>query len=457
MDFVNLTRHLGIGSNSYWLRVGGKNIILDAGADPKVDGLGSTPCFDAIPQGTVDAIIITHAHQDHIGSLPVLTRREPQCAVFLTEATANIADIMLHNSVNVMTRQREELQLMEYPLYTHRGVDLCQQAWVRCRLRQRLNLAGDASNDDHEVTFEFYHSGHILGSVGVLIRYEGRSFFYTGDVNFENQTIMSGADFPEDGVDYLLMETTRGDSPTPVGFSRANEEERFSQAVREVLADGGTVTIPVFALGKTQEILALLWQMRLRGEIGSIPIYVGGLSVKVTTAYDAMAETSVRNHPELQLLQELAPYVLSGREILNVQPRKKAIYALSSGMMSEHTLSNIFARRILGDASQHLFFVGYSDPDSPSGRIRKASTGDVIMLDKDHPAVPLRCDVREFSFSAHANRETLRNYAILLRPSKIILVHGDRPALDWFQLSLFRELGGTEVIVPERGRSYALK
>lgn len=457
MDFVNLTRHLGIGPNCYWLRVGGKNIILDAGADPKIDGLGSTPHFATVPQGTVDAIIITHAHQDHIGSLPVLTRRESQCPVFMTEGTANIADIMLHNSVNVMTRQREELKLMEYPLYTHRGVDFCQQSWVRCPLRQRRNLLGDLCDDDNEVTFEFYHAGHILGSVGVLIRHGGKSFFYTGDVNFENQTIMTGADFPEEGVDYLLMEATRGDSPTPVGFSRANEEERFSRAVSEAIANGGTVTIPVFALGKTQEVLALLWQMRLRGEIGNIPIYIGGLSVKVTTAYDAMAATSVRNHPELQLLQEMAPYVLSGREIQNVQPRKRAIYALSSGMMTEHTLSSIFARRILGDSSQHLFFVGYSDPDSPSARIRKASLGEEIMLDKDHPAIPLKCDVREFSFSAHTNREMMRNYAALLRPSKILLVHGDRPALDWFQLALFRELGGTEVIVPESGRSYSLE
>jgi Cft2 family RNA processing exonuclease len=375
----------------------------------------------------------------------------------MTEGTANIADIMLHNSVNVMTHQREELKLMEYPLYTHRGVDFCQQSWVRCPLRQRRNLLGDLCDEDNEVTFEFYHSGHILGSVGVLIRHAGKSFFYTGDVNFENQTIMTGADFPEEGVDYLLMETTRGDSPTPVGFSRANEEERFSRAVSEAIANGGTVTIPVFALGKTQEVLALLWQMRLRGEIGNIPIYIGGLSVKVTTAYDAMAATSVRNHPELQLLQEMAPYVLSGREIQNVQPRKRAIYALSSGMMTEHTLSNIFARRILGDPSQHLFFVGYSDPDSPSARIRKASPGEEIMLDKDHPVIPLKCDVREFSFSAHTNREMMRNYAALLRPSKILLVHGDRPALDWFQLALFRELGGTEVIVPESGRSYSLE
>jgi Cft2 family RNA processing exonuclease len=456
MEFVNLTRYTGIGANSYWLRVGGKNIILDAGADPKREGLGGLPHFALVPQGTVDAVIITHAHQDHVGSLPVLTYREPQSPVFLTEATAQISDIMLHNSVSVMVRQREELGLMEYPLYTHRGVDISEHAWVRCRLRQRLNLAGEPCEDDDQVTFEFYHAGHILGSTGVMIRHKGRALFYTGDVNFENQTLMTGADFPVEGVDYLLMETTRGDAPLPVGFSRADEEERFSRAVRGVIEEGGTLTIPVFALGKTQEVLALLWKMRLRGEMGNIPIYIGGLSVKVTTIYDAMAGNTVRSHPELQLLQEMAPYVLSGREIASAQPRKRAIYALSSGMMTEHTLSNIFARRVLGDAAQSLFFVGYSDPDSPSWRVRRGTTGDEVLLDKNHPPVTMRCRVREFNFSAHANRETLRNYATLLRPSKILLVHGDRPALDWFQLALFKELEGTEVIVPEPARKYSL-
>jgi Cft2 family RNA processing exonuclease len=457
MDFVNLTRHLGIGANSYWLRVGGKNIILDAGADPKIDGLGSTPDFSKVPEGSVDAIIITHAHQDHIGSLPVLTRRETQCPVFLTEPTAHIAEIMMHNSVSVMMRQRDELNLREYPLYTHRGVDFCVQSWVRCGLRQRFNLVGEPSVDDDDVTFEFYHAGHILGSAGVMIRHKGKSIFYTGDVNFENQTIMSGADFPEEGVDVLIMETTRGDAPTPVGFSRAGEEERFGRAVQRVIDEGGTVTIPVFALGKTQEVLAMLWKMRLHGLIGNIPIYIGGLSVKITTVYDAMARNSTRNHPELELLQEMAPYVLSGREIANAVPRKKAIYALSSGMMTEHTLSNIFARRVLGDAAQNLFFVGYSDPDSPAAKVRHASPGDEITLDREHAAVPLRCRVQEFSFSAHANRETLRNYALLLKPSKVLLVHGDQPAMEWFQLALFKELGGSEVILPEPGRRYSLE
>ena len=456
MEFFNLTRHLGIGANSYLLQIGGKNIILDAGADPKTDGLGSTPDFTPVPVGEVHAIIVTHAHQDHIGSLPVLTRREQRCPVFMTAETAHISEIMLHNSVNVMTRQREELGLMEYPLFTHRGVDLSRQSWVTCALRRRLNLLGEPCEDDNEVTFEFYHAGHILGSAGVLIRHGGRSVFYTGDVNFEDQAIMTGAEFPEGDVDVLIMETTRGDSPTPLAFTRAGEEERFSRAVQEVMESGGALTIPVFALGKTQEVLAMLWKMRLRGEIGHVPIYIGGLSVKITTVYDKLAAVSTRNHPELQLLQEMAPYILSGREILTASPKKRSIYAISSGMMTEHTLSNIFARKVLGDAAQSMFFVGFSDPDSPSARVRRAKPGDEIMLDKTHPAIPLRCRVEEFQFSAHSTRETLRNYAKLLKPSRVVLVHGDKPALEWFQLSLFKDLPGAEVILPEPGRRYSI-
>lgn len=456
MEFTNLTRHLGIGANSYLLRIGGKNIILDAGADPKVDGLGTTPDFSTVPVGEVDAIIITHAHQDHIGSLPALTRREQRCPVFMTEETKHISEIMLHNSVNVMTRQREELGLMEYPLFTHRGVDLSRQSWVGCALRRRLNLLGEPSEDDNEVTFEFYHAGHILGSAGVLIRQGGRSVFYTGDVNFEDQAIMTGADFPSGGVDVLIMETTRGDSPLPLAFTREGEEERFCRAVRGVMEAGGSLTIPVFALGKTQEVLAILWKMRLRGEIGHVPIYIGGLSVKITTVYDKLAGYSRRSHPELQLLHEMAPYILSGREIVTAAPKKRSIYAISSGMMTEHTLSNIFARRVLGDPEQSMFFVGYSDPDSPSARVRRARPGDEVMLDKTHPAIPLRCRVEEFQFSAHATRETLRNYAKLLNPSRIVLVHGDKPALEWFQLSIFKDLPGSEVLLPEPGRRYQL-
>lgn len=456
MELVNLTRRTEIGSNSYWLRIGDKNLILDAGLHPKLEGLAATPDFSCVPEGKVDAIFITHAHQDHVGALPVLTRREPQARVFMTEQTARIADVMLHNSVNVMVRQREDDGIMEYPLFTHRGVDFCAHAWNSRPVGKRYNLLGDPSDNENEITFQFFDAGHILGSAGLLIFYKGKRTFYTGDVNFENQTLMRGAGFPEEGVDVLIMETTRGDSPVPIGFSRANEEERLARGIRRAFEKGGSVTIPVFALGKTQELLAMLWKMRIRGLLAHVPIYIGGLSTKITGIYDAFANSSIRSHPELQLLQEMAPYVLSGNEINTINPRKKCIFALSSGMMTEHTLSNIFCKKVLGDENQSLFFVGYSDPESPAGRIRRAASGEQVQLEKDGTAMTLRCHIEEFQFSAHATRETLRNYALLLKPAKIVLVHGDKPAIDWFQLALFKELPGTEIIIPEPGRAVNL-
>jgi len=456
MELVNLTRRTEIGSNSYWLKIGGKNLILDAGLHPKLEGRAAMPDFPLVPEGTVDAIILTHAHQDHVGALPVLTRREPQARVFMTEPTARVADVMLHNSVNVMLRQREDDGITEYPLFTHRGVEFSSRSWHPRPLRKRFDLRGDPSESDGEVTFELYDAGHILGSAGVMIRHKGRSVFYTGDVNFEPQTLMCGANFPEEGVDVLIMETTRGDSPVPTGFTRANEEDRLARGIRRAFDAGGSVTIPVFALGKTQELLAMLWKMRLRGLLAHVPIYIGGLSTKVTGLYDATAADSVRSHPELLLLQEMAPYVLSGNEVQTISPRKKCIFALSSGMMTEHTLSNIFCRRILGDANQSLFFVGYSDPESPAGKIRRAEAGSEVSLEEGAPPTVLRCHIEEFQFSAHSSRETLRNYALLLKPKRVVLVHGDKPAIDWFQLALFKELPETEVIVPEPGRAIPL-
>ena len=453
MEFWNLTRDVEIGANCYLLRTKGKSIILDSGMHPKKEGLVATPNFQLIPDDKVDCIIISHAHQDHVGTLPYLTRREPQARVLMTEPTSRIADVMLHNSVNVMLRQKEEHEIPNYPLFTHRGVEFSRQTWQTCATGRRYDLGGERHN---EVSCEFFHSGHVLGAAGVIIRAEGKTIFYTGDVNFENQTLIRGAIFPEGSVDVLVMETTRGDSETPVGYTRASEEERLLRAIREAFGRGGSVTIPLFALGKTQELLAMFWRMRLRGLLAPVPIYIGGLSTKLSGLYDAMARDPQRAHPEMQLLQELAPYVLSGNEVHTISPRRKCIFALSSGMMTENTLSNIFARRVLSDENQSLFFVGYSDPDSPAGRIRAAQHGAEVVLDTKLPPVKLRCRVEEFNFSSHANRESLLNYALALRPKKIVLVHGDRAAIEWFELKLYRELPETEVIIPEPGKGISI-
>jgi len=364
---------------------------------------------------------------------------------------------MLHNSVNVMTRQQEELKLSDYPLFTHRAIEMAVRSWRHCPLDRPLTLHGErASEGTHAPTITFHDAGHILGSTGVTIRADGRKFFYTGDVNFEDQTIQTGARFPEDPVDVLLMETTRGDAPLPEGFTRAKEEKRFAAAVSAALEEGVSITIPVFALGKTQEVMALLWKMERERVIPPIPLYVGGLSSKITAVYDTMADRVHRNLPKLQLMNDVAPYVAGGKEVNSLNPRKRAIYALSSGMMTEHTLSNIFARKVLPDPTQYLFFVGYADPNSPAGHVRNAEPGSLVSLSASAPEIPFNCHREVFTFSAHARREDLLTYAIKVRPKTVLLVHGDDPAIDWFRRELYSALPETKVIAPPPGQPIEL-
>jgi Cft2 family RNA processing exonuclease len=352
-----------------------------------------------------------------------------------------------------MTRQREEIGAAVYPLFTHRETDRATDRWQWCPWRQPFTLAGERARPKESggLTVEFVEAGHVLGAAGVILRAEGRTIFYSGDVNFEDQTITKGAIFPESGVDVLIVETTRGDNPLPEGFTRAGEENRLAEAIDRVFRRQGCILMPVFALGKTQEALAMIYKFRRENRLGEFPIYIGGLSVKMTEIYDRRALTTRRNLPRLQLLDELAPFVLNGQNIHESPPRGGRIYALSSGMMTPKTLSNIFARRILSDPLQSIFFVGYADPESPAGVIKTARPGELVSLDPDEPAQPLRCNIEQFQFSAHASRESIIRYVKQLAPKKIILVHGDLPAVEWVRAQLVRELPNSEVIVPTPG------
>jgi Cft2 family RNA processing exonuclease len=452
MEFLNLTRHVEIGANCYALTLAGHTVILDSGMHPKREGEEALPDLARLRgRPPAEAIFLSHAHHDHLGSLPIMTRWHPGAPVFTTEATAELGEIMLHNSVNVMTRQREENGMLEYPLFTPREVDVSVKQWQRVPLHRAFTLAGERSAGGEEVTFEFFDAGHVLGAAGVLFRAEGRTVFYTGDVNFEDQTISRGARFPEEGVDVLIIETTRGDYETPAGFTRAGEELRLAEAICAAFKRGGAVVMPLFALGKTQELLAMLHGFRRRGQIPNCPIYIGGLGAKLTEAYDGLAHSAPRLRPEMQILDSTAPFVLAGRGAHDAPIKPGRIYALSSGMMTEKTLSHTFAQRILSSPEHSLFFVGYADPESPAGRIRAAAPGAALALEGDAGPRPIRCTVEQFSFSGHASRESILAYITRLKPKKVVLVHGDPPAVAWFQESVKTALPETEVVLPTPG------
>ena len=453
MKFTNLTRRTEIGANSYCLEAAGQRFVLDCGMHPKEEGEEALPNFRALGDRPLDAIIVSHSHLDHIGTLPVLMRRQPEARIFMTEATTEIGSALLHNSVSVMMRQREEIGVSIYPLFTHKETNRASDRWQACPFNQPFTLKGERArpNETDGLTVEFVDAGHVLGAAGVILRAEGRTIFYTGDVNFDDQTITRGATFPESGVDVLIIETTRGDSPLPQGFNRGDEERRLADAIDRAFTRGGCVLIPVFALGKTQEVLAMIHKFRRENVLGEFPIYIGGLSTKMTEIYDRRALTTRRLLPRLQLLEEIAPFVLNGKTIKESPARAGRVYALSSGMMTPKTLSNIFARRVIDDPKHSIFFVGYADPESPAGILKTAKAGDLVSLDPDEPAQPLRCQIEQFQFSAHASRESIVRYVKQLAPKKIVLVHGDVPAVEWTRKQLAAELPGSEVIVPTPG------
>lgn len=456
MYFQSLMPRPEIGAHSFLFDFDGTRVVVDAGMHPKQVGRDALPEFERAGDQELDAIIVTHAHLDHAGTLPLLQRRHPRTPVFLTAETAALADIMLHNSVNVMSNQREELSLPEYPLFTHAEVEEATEQWVPRRYEQPFEIGSNG------VRAKFYSAGHVLGAAGVWFETPcGRTIFQTGDVNFEDQSLTQGAEFPSSGIDTLVLETTRGDNPRDPGYTREKEAQKLAESIRRTFKKGGSVLMPVFALGKSQELLLLLHELKVAGEIPVAPIYIGGLSLKITRVTDDFADRSRRRYPGFRLLQEIPELQISPRP-----PRKGtrrpmvyrpgALYLLSSGMMTENTVSNDFAFDFIDNPANLLAFVGYADPDSPGGRLKAAPRGYPFVINEMRSPVPLECEVESFDFSGHSDRETLRAYANKVKPRQIILVHGDEPALKWFESTLSADMPDCRVITARKEEKIAL-
>ncbi len=444
--FTNLTRQIEIGANCYLLEIADRRIVLDCGAHPKCEGKEGTPLLEHLSKVQLDAVVLTHAHQDHLGSLPVLMKAHPKVTAFMTEPTRQLADVMLHNSVNVMMKRHENGE-GQTPLFNHRDATACTRRFQALPTRQRFSLAGDrlGQNETADVSLQLEDAGHILGSSAVLLEANGRRILYTGDVNFLDQSLMQGARLPETNIDTVIVECTRGATPQPEGFTREQEELRFAEAIREVFARGGSVLVPVFALGKSQELLTMIHSLRQKGLLPQCPVYIGGLSTKLTEIHDRLANASSRQHSGLDLLETVSPFTISGREVNDLPIRPGRIYALSSGMMTENTLSNVIVSQFLPNPAHGIFFVGYADPESPAGRLRAATHGEPVQLAVSAPSEVLRCKVDTFGFSAHGDRDSIAAYLERTAPRNIIFVHGEPQAQDWFRQTLQPRLPNTQM------------
>lgn len=452
MRFQNLARHPDIGCNSYLLEFGSTRFVLDSGSHPKHTGKSTLPLFEELEYDSVDAILLSHPHLDHIGSLPRLMKQQPNATVCMTEETRQFGGALLHNSVNVMKAQRKELNEPSYPLYSHREVEDAEKTWYTRRVGERFSLG-----ESDRVECEFFQAGHVLGAVGIQMKWEGRTIFYTGDVHFEDQTMTKGAEFPEGDVDTLIIETTRGDNIRPEDYAREAEKQRLGSVIDETLRRGGSVLIPVFAFGKTQELLLMLHELFDEGHLPYTPVHIGGLSTRMTTITDSFSDHPGRHHRGYKLLDEFPGLEILPRGRSEPEYQRGHIYALSSGMMSENTVSHRFSRHILSNPANAMLFVGFAEESTPGGRILEAGQGGRVRMnsDSDHES-PILCDVHKFDFSGHSPREQIADYAVSRNPKTVILVHGDPPAKSWFYNNLRERLPHSRIVVPKPGQSVDL-
>src|SRR5450756_539611 len=303
MNILNLNPDEDIGASAWLVEMDEHRILLDAGMHPKREGRDAAPRFGKAGTHDVDAIAISHCHHDHVGALPLAVRQFPKAHVLMTELSYLLVERVLHNSVNVMTRQRDELGIKEYPLYSHDELDDIAAFFQGFKYNREVEWASHqkARAGLPSPTLEFFDAGHTLGSAGILLRGKSETMFYTGDVCFHDQTILKSARFEGVKADVLVMETTRGNRAVPAGFTRQAAIDRLVEAIHAAQKKKGCIMIPAFALGRTQEILAMLALLMREGKLKKQPVYIGGLGRVFTEIYDIESHRMHRQHTNLHL------------------------------------------------------------------------------------------------------------------------------------------------------------
>src|SRR5258706_275361 len=334
-----------------------------------------------------------------------------------------------------MKRQRDELGIQEYPLYTHDEVDDLAPLFQGFKYNREVEWAAfhKTRAGFQSPTLEFFDAGHTLGPAGILLRGKKETLFYTGDVCFHDQTILRAARFEDVKADVLIMETTRGNRAVPKGVTRETEVARLTDAIHRALKRKGSVLIPAFALGRTQEILALLASLMREGKLKRQPIYIGGLGRVFTEIYDLEAHRTHRQHSNLQLREALNLVVLEKGQAQSMKLSGGRIFVITAGMMSENTAAHDLATRMIGDERQAIFFVGYADPDTPGGRLKAAKPGETFVFSPSAGRVTRKCDLQDFDLTAHANRDNLLDFVGQVSPRAILLGHGGDDSRKWFE------------------------
>jgi len=372
-----------IGANSYLLRIGNENIILDCGLHPRKKGMEMFPDFESIRNETVRHLIISHSHNDHIGALPYFLKLFPYGKIYATKPTLAIAEVTLMNTSSIIQKEFLDTRYktaLEY--YTEETLNLIPMIIKQFDYNTDIIL-------NNEITFKFYDAGHILGSASVLINAGNKKIFYTGDINMRDQALISAAELPKEKVDVLILESTNGMEEILPPYKR--EEKRLAAFINEITGSGGSVLIPVFALGKAQELLKRIDDLMSANKIPSMPVYTSTMSRLINKVYDRYNYIVKRTEDGLKL-SHIRTTELKREDIEKGEFYKKPSLVLAtSGMMIERTNSYRLARKFLQRKNFGIALCGYCDPDTPGYKIKFARRYDKIYFNLSDKGTDVFC------------------------------------------------------------------
>ena len=265
---------------------------------------------------------------------------------------------------------------------------------------------------------------------------------------------LPGAKFPAGHFDTVVMETTRGVTERPLGKERVNEVARLIQSINDTIKRGGSFLLPVFALGRMQEILAIVHDARKFGRLVECPIFASGLGMDLADYFDEISRKTRHVNFNRGIIKELKIKPTPRKLTPGLDPQQNALYIISSGMLVERTPSYTLASGLVGHARNTVGFVGYCDPDTPGGKLLTAKTGDTFLFETAHVKAKLKARIERFELSGHADREELLEFAIQTEARCVVLTHGDPPARAWFAAQLAQLAPKIKVLDPVPLKTY---
>ena len=460
-----------VTGSMHLLEAAGARILLDSGLfqghRAEANALNRNLPFD--PR-RIDAIVVSHAHIDHNGRLPLLVRHGFHGPIFATPATRDLCAVMLPDSAHIQEKDFEYLQRRDKagpqsePLYSLADAVAAQELMVGVPYRRITHLR-------KHLALEFVEAGHILGSASVDLRITedgNRRIVFSGDIGRSGLPIIRDPEPPSGPVDALIIESTYADRTHE---SVAGAEEHLGAAVRRTAGRGGKVLIPAFALGRCQEVIYSLHRLHRAGKIPEVPIYIDSpLAIDATTVFAMHPEIFDQTEDLVQKVQDLFrfPLVRYTREAteskaLNTQHGPMVIIA-ASGMVEAGRILHHLAHGA-SDQRNTILIVGFQAEHTLGRRIVER----VPVLRVFGDEVPLRAHVEVLAgYSAHGDRHELQRWLDSVRdggastatPRKgqapdVYLVHGEPDAQDAFADQL-RAAGYPSVEAPVPHRKITL-